>query len=91
LNWIFHFLRRKLGFPFWPLSQFIMTRTKKAMQYIRNFKSVVVHAAQYSGVDDTVCDHINHPIVKQMNGILYANTGDWVENWSMVVEHIRTT
>ena len=87
LNRHFNFLRRKLGFPYWSLSQFIKTRTKKAMQYIENFESVVVHAALKSGVDGVVCGHIHHPIIKHINGIIYANTGDWVENCSAVVEH----
>lgn len=36
-----------------------------------------------------VCGHIHRPEIRQMdNGMLYINTGDWVEHATAVVEHL---
>jgi hypothetical protein len=34
-----------------------------------------------------VCGHIHHPIIREMEGVIYVNTGDFVESCSLVVEH----
>ena len=39
------------------------------------------------GVDGVVCGHIHHPIIREMEGVIYVNTGDFVESCSLVVEH----
>jgi len=73
-------MRHKLGFRYWSLSKFVNT------QYIENFESVVVRAALNSEVVGVVCGHIHYRIIKYIHGIVYANTGDWVENCSVMVE-----
>ena len=87
LNRYYNFLRRKLGFPYWSLSNFLKMRARKAVQYIENFENAVIHEARRRGVDGVVCGHIHHPAVKQVDGITYANTGDWVENCTAIVEN----
>ncbi|MCI0506956.1 MAG: UDP-2,3-diacylglucosamine diphosphatase [Gammaproteobacteria bacterium] len=86
LNRHCNYVRRKLGFPYWSLSNFLKLRTKKALQYIESFENAVIREAQRRGVDGVVCGHIHHPAVKQTGGIIYANTGDWVENCTAIVE-----
>ena len=39
------------------------------------------------GADGVVCGHIHHAANRDMNGIRYVNTGDWVESCTAVVEH----
>ena len=34
-----------------------------------------------------VCGHIHHPVIRDMEGVIYINTGDFVESCSLVVEH----
>jgi UDP-2,3-diacylglucosamine pyrophosphatase LpxH len=33
-----------------------------------------------------VCGHIHHPIIRDISGVTYVNTGDFVESCSFVVE-----
>jgi len=87
LNRYYNYVRRKLGFPYWSLSNFLKMRTKKAVQYIENFENAVIHEAKRRGVDGVVCGHIHHPAMKKIDGVTYANTGDWVENCTAVVEN----
>ncbi|MGD8559337.1 MAG: UDP-2,3-diacylglucosamine diphosphatase [Gammaproteobacteria bacterium] len=86
LNRYYNYLRRKLGFPYWSLSSFLKTRNRKAMEYINSFENAVAYEAKNRRVDGVVCGHIHHPAIKTVNGIVYSNAGDWVENCTAVVE-----
>jgi UDP-2,3-diacylglucosamine pyrophosphatase LpxH len=35
-----------------------------------------------------VCGHIHHAEIREVNGILYCNDGDWVESRTALVEHM---
>jgi UDP-2,3-diacylglucosamine pyrophosphatase LpxH len=34
-----------------------------------------------------VCGHIHHAEIRDLDGILYCNDGDWVESCTALVEH----
>jgi UDP-2,3-diacylglucosamine pyrophosphatase LpxH len=87
MNRYSNYVRRKLGIPYWSLSNFLKMRTKMAVQYIESFENAVVHEAKRRGVDGAVCGHIYHPAMKQIDGVMYANTGDWVKNCTAIVEN----
>ena len=38
-------------------------------------------------VNGVVCGHIHHPTIREIDGVTYVNTGDFVESCSLVVEH----
>ena len=80
-------LRKKLGLPYWSLSQYLKYRVKRALQYIDNFSAAVVKEAQLKGVDGIVAGHIHHPEITMIEGVLYANCGDFVESCSGIVEN----
>ena len=35
-----------------------------------------------------MCGHIHHAEIRDVNGILYCNDGDWVESRTALVEHM---
>ncbi len=35
-----------------------------------------------------ICGHIHHAVTRDLNGLTYVNTGDWVESCTAVVEHM---
>ena len=37
--------------------------------------------------DGVVCGHIHHAEMRTVDGVLYVNTGDWVESCTALVEH----
>jgi UDP-2,3-diacylglucosamine pyrophosphatase LpxH len=47
-----------------------------------------VREAQRRGVHGVVCGHIHHAELRQIDGITYANDGDWVESLTALVEHL---
>ena len=38
-------------------------------------------------LDGVICGHIHHAEIKDIDGFLYVNTGDFVETCSAIVEH----
>jgi len=79
-------LRKILGMPYWSLSQYLKHRVKNAVEYISKFEDVVADEARRRGVDGVVCGHIHHAEMRDIDGILYCNDGDWVESCSALVE-----
>lgn len=82
-----NFFRRKLGFPYWSLANYLKQRVKNAVNYISGFEDAVAHAAIQRGVDGLVCGHIHRAEMREIGGVLYCNDGDWVESCTTLVEH----
>jgi UDP-2,3-diacylglucosamine pyrophosphatase LpxH len=81
-------VRRWLNKPYWSLAAAAKTTTKRAVQYVADFENAVVERARRREVDGVVCGHIHVPELRPIEGITYANTGDWVENCTALVEHL---
>jgi UDP-2,3-diacylglucosamine pyrophosphatase LpxH len=84
LNWV----RRKLGFEYWSISAYLKHKTKRAVDYIGSFETVLADEARRRQVDGVVCGHIHHPEIRTIDGVLYCNDGDWVESCTALVEHM---
>ena len=80
-------VRRRLGLPYWSFSAWSKQKVKKAVSFIGAFEEAVAAEARRNGADAVICGHIHHPAMKRIDGVLYVNTGDWVESCSAVVEH----
>ena len=44
--------------------------------------------ARSRGYQGVVCGHIHRPEMREIEGTLYCNDGDWVESLSALVEHM---
>jgi UDP-2,3-diacylglucosamine pyrophosphatase LpxH len=86
-NTAVHFVRRKMGLPYWSLAAFMKNKVKKAVQYISNFEAGVAFEAGRLGVDGVVCGHIHRAEITKINGVVYCNCGDWVESCTALIEH----
>ena len=80
--------RRHLGKPYWSLAAYLKLKAKRAVQYIADFEHAVAAEARALEVDGVVCGHIHHAELCTLNGVLYANSGDWVESCTALVEHV---
>jgi len=87
INYWMNQIRRILGFRYWSLSAFLKYRVKNAVQFVSRFEEVVAEEARKRGADGVVCGHIHHAEMREMNGVLYCNDGDWVESCTALVEH----
>ena len=84
----FNLIRRRLGMPYWSLSAYLKHKVKNAVQFISNFESALAEEAKRRGVDGVVCGHIHHAEMRDIDGVLYCNDGDWVESCTALAEHM---
>jgi UDP-2,3-diacylglucosamine pyrophosphatase LpxH len=87
LNRHFNSLRARLGLPYWSLSKYLKLKVKRAVSYVSDFEEALAREARKRGVDGVVCGHIHHAELRDIDGVLYANDGDWVESLTALVEH----
>jgi UDP-2,3-diacylglucosamine pyrophosphatase LpxH len=80
-------LRYRLGLPYWSLAAYLKLKVKTALNYVTSFEQAVAHEAHHRGHDGVVCGHIHRAEMREINGTLYCNDGDWVESRSALVEH----
>ena len=88
LNRYYNLLRAKLGLPYWSLSAFLKHKVKQAVGFINEFEVAVAKEAKRRGYQGVVCGHIHHAEIRDIDGILYCNDGDWVESRTALVEHM---
>ena len=86
LNGVFNLVRRKLGFPYWSFSAWAKYKVKNAVSFISSFEAELAKEARRRGVDGVICGHVHHPNVRMIEGVIYVNTGDFVESCSYAVE-----
>ena len=87
VNRWFNHLRARLGLPYWSLSRYLKLKVKRAVSYVSDFEVAVAREARRRGADGVVCGHIHHAEMRDIDGVLYCNDGDWVESLTALVEH----
>ena len=76
-----------MGLPYWSLSQWLKRQVKEAVKAIDRFEVALAGEAKRRGLDGVVCGHIHHAEMRDVNGVMYLNDGDWVESCTALVEH----
>ncbi len=89
LNRQYNIRRVKKGLPYFSLSQAIKTKVKKAVKYIDDYESQLSSMAKRKHCEGIICGHIHQPAIKDINGIKYLNSGDWVESMTALVEDLN--
>ncbi|MDE1883153.1 MAG: UDP-2,3-diacylglucosamine diphosphatase [Rhodospirillales bacterium] len=87
VNRYFNIVRTRLGYPYWSLSAWLKLQVKEAVKAIDRFETALADNAKARGFDGVVCGHIHHAEMRQVNGVMYLNDGDWVESCTALVEH----
>jgi UDP-2,3-diacylglucosamine pyrophosphatase LpxH len=87
LNRHLNSLRARMGLPYWSLSAYLKHKVKKALNYVTAFEEAVAAEARKRGYQGVVCGHIHRAEVREIDGTLYCNDGDWVESLTALVEH----
>jgi UDP-2,3-diacylglucosamine pyrophosphatase LpxH len=82
LNWA----RRSLGFGYWSLSGFLKQKVKGAVNFIGEFEEALVAEARRRDCDGLISGHIHHANNRDIGGIHYLNSGDWVESCTAIGE-----
>ncbi len=86
LNRWLNAIRLQFDLPYWSMSQYLKHKAKNAVSFIGDFEQVMAEEARRRGCDGVVCGHIHKAEVRDIEGILYCNDGDWVESLTALVE-----
>ena len=84
-SWI-NILAKRLGVRRLDVCSVFKTWLWQAHRHINSFREKLCRHARFKNHSGVVCGHIHYPQLSIIEGILYLNTGDWVENSSYGVE-----
>ena len=88
-NRIVRSVRRFFGVQsHFSLAAFVKFKVKNAVQFISDYEESIVNSLKNDHLDGVICGHIHHAEIKEMNGFLYVNTGDFVESCTAIVEEL---
>jgi UDP-2,3-diacylglucosamine pyrophosphatase LpxH len=85
-NWPLNFVRKRMGLGYWSLSSYLKYKVKSAVNFIGEFESALAEEARRRGVDGVICGHIHHAASRDIGGVHYLNSGDWVESCTALAE-----
>ena len=83
INWCLKAIgREKMSF-----SKKVKNSVKKAVSWIGDFEQTAAELAIEKNYDYVICGHIHKAEIKEIDGVVYMNDGDWVESCTALVEH----
>lgn len=85
-NGVINAVRRLFGRGHWSLADVLRRRVKHALSYVETFERSVAAEAGRRGFDGVVCGHVHHAGIREIEGVLYCNDGDWVDSCTALVE-----
>ena len=91
VNTYLNMVRRRLGLTYWSLSAWAKLKVKNAVNFIGKFEETLAAEAKRHKVDGVICGHIHHAALRDIDGVKYLNTGDWVESCTAIVENYDGT
>lgn len=85
-NFLLNRLRRRFGYRYWSLAEFLKQRSAAAEAYIERYRRAGLEDARQRGLDGIICGHVHRAALQLHDGLIYANDGDWVESLTALVE-----
>ncbi|MGF1531570.1 MAG: UDP-2,3-diacylglucosamine diphosphatase [Puniceicoccaceae bacterium] len=86
LNRLYNRYRSWRGKPYYSISKMIKARVKSAVSFVDKFETKLQELAEKRECEGVICGHIHTAADKEVGGIRYINSGDWVESMTAVVE-----
>ena len=87
VNRVYNFWRAWRGKEYFSLSKRVKARVKSAVSFVDRYEQLLQELARHKKCDGIICGHIHTPEDKQVGGIHYLNSGDWVESLTAIIEH----
>jgi UDP-2,3-diacylglucosamine pyrophosphatase LpxH len=79
-------VRRAIGWGPYRLAASLKIKLYVASEYIRQFELKAARLGRRRGADVVVCGHIHTPRLSCLEGVVYANSGDWLESCTALAE-----
>jgi UDP-2,3-diacylglucosamine pyrophosphatase LpxH len=75
------------GKEYYSISKRVKARVKSAVSFVDRYEELLQELARHRRCDGIICGHIHTPQDKDVGGIHYLNSGDWVESLTAIIEH----
>src|SRR5438874_2282960 len=86
-RWLWRGVGSLFGRPYRSLAAYVKGRANQAMAALGDFERLATAAARARGADGVICGHVHVPSMREIDGTVYANDGDWVDSCTAFVEH----
>ncbi len=86
INRFINATRRLFNKEPWSLAKFLKKKAKAAANYIGDFEQEMAGYCKKRKYDGVICGHIHNATIKNFDGVMYMNDGDWCESCSALVE-----
>ncbi len=87
VNRVYNAWRAWRGKEYFSLSKRVKAKVKSAVSFVDKYEELLQELARHKKCDGIICGHIHTPEDKQVGGIHYLNSGDWVESLTGIIEH----
>ncbi len=88
LNKGLNFLLKKIKIKPIFVSQYLKTKVKSIFSPKNSYHKKLIQMAKSKKCEGIICGHIHKPTMEKLEGILYMNSGDWVESMSALIENL---
>jgi UDP-2,3-diacylglucosamine pyrophosphatase LpxH len=82
----YNYNRLKKGLPYKSISSYWKENVKIIVNFLSKFENNVIKYAIDKKCDGVICGHVHKECIKNINGIVYMNSGDWVESLTALTE-----
>lgn len=79
--------RMKNNKPLSDLSKRMKHKVKVWVNKMSGFEKKIKKLANSEHYDGVICGHVHNPEIRNYGGVIYMNSGDWVESMSALVEN----
>jgi UDP-2,3-diacylglucosamine pyrophosphatase LpxH len=90
-NWWLSRSRAQRSHSPYRLCAAVKQRVKQFVRFISRYESSLLNHARRRNCDGVICGHLHTPALIERDGMLYCNTGDWMENCTAIVERFDGT
>lgn len=80
---------RRMDLAEYRFSSSVKHRIPRAVRFMAAFEQRLVAYARSRDCTGVICGHIHAPRLHSHGSVVYANTGDWVENCTALIESSR--
>jgi UDP-2,3-diacylglucosamine pyrophosphatase LpxH len=87
LNRFVNGIRKMFNMQPWSLAKYLKRKAKVAASYIGDFEIEMIRYCVKQGYDGIIAGHIHSAKIREIDGVIYMNDGDWCESCTALVEN----
>jgi UDP-2,3-diacylglucosamine pyrophosphatase LpxH len=80
-------IRKTFNMQPWSVAKYLKKKAKIAANYIGDFEVEMIEYCRKKKYDGIICGHIHHATIREIDGVVYMNDGDWCESCTALVEN----